>query len=186
MTLEETGKVMDILELAYPLYYSKLTEKKKQAALKLWASMFADDDSKFVLAAVQALIVSENKYPPNIGDVKAKIRLLTQPQEMTEMEAWALVVKAVSSTQWNYPEKQYNKLPKKIQRTLGSANTLKEWGMVDSDIFNSVTQSNFLRSYRAISERAKEIEALPNSIKTLLNGFLKKQLESAETEREIE
>lgn len=178
MTLKETGMIMSILSAAYPQFYAKQTPEEKQSALKLWAAMFADDDPKIVTAAVQTLIVSDEKgFPPHIGAVKAKIRLLTEPEEMSELDAWALVSQAVRRTQWQHPEKQFDKLPEIIRQTLGSAQTLVDWGKVDEDAFNTVVQSNFMRTYRAKSQKKQEYNALPENIKTLISGGMLKQLE---------
>jgi hypothetical protein len=169
MTVSDTGKIMSILSAAYPQFYRSQSDDERQAALKLWAAMFADDNPAIVIAAVQALIATDEKgFPPHIGAVKAKIRLITQPKGMSEMEAWSLVSKAVSRTRWEHPEEQYNLLPENIQKTLGSPNTLIEWGMIDIDTFNTVTQSNFMRSFRTISERQKELSSLPENVKSLL------------------
>ena len=76
----------------------------------------------------------------------------------------------------NHPEKQFNKLPELIRQTLGSPNTLKEWGLVNTDSFNTVIQSNFLRSYRARSQSAKEYKMLPNDVKCLMGNITKPML----------
>ena len=142
MTLKGISTIMSILSAAYPQFYKNQTEEERGQALKLWAAMFAEDDVKIVVAAVKTLIVSDEKgYPPHIGAVKARIRQLIEPQEMTELEAWGLVAKAVSQTDWNNPEKQFNKLPELIRQTLGSPNTLMEWGLVNTDSFNTVNIS---------------------------------------------
>lgn len=177
MTLKETGMIMSILSAAYPAFYSKQTPDERQAALKLWSMMFSEDDARIVTAAVQALIVSDEKgFPPHIGAVKARIRKITQPQKMTEMEAWALVSKAVSRTEWRHPEKQFNKLPEIIQKTLGAPSTLVEWGKVDEQTFATVIQSNFMRSYRAKAESEKEYAVLPENVKAAIAGYEQKQI----------
>lgn len=180
MNLKETGMIMSILSTAYPQFYAKQTPDEKQAALKLWLMMFAEDNPQIVTAAVQALIVSDEKgFPPHIGAVKAKIRLLTEPDGMSELEAWALVSRAVSRTQWQHPEKQFDKLPEIIQQSLGSAQTLVDWGKVDEDAFNTVVQSNFMRTYRAKSQKKQEYNALPKNVKMAISGCLQKQIEGS-------
>ena len=137
--------------------------------------MFADDDPKIVTAAVHALIVSDEKgFPPHIGAVKAKIRLLMEPEEMSELDAWALVSQAVRRTQWQHPEKQFDKLPEIIRQTLGSAQTLVDWGKVDEDAFNTVV-SQTMRTYRAKSQKTR-IQRASRTSKPFSGGMLK-QLE---------
>jgi hypothetical protein len=172
MTPKETGQIMSILNVAYPQFYKNQTDEERQQALKLWSMMFANDDSSLVLAAVQTFIKTDTKgFPPSVGMISEKIRLLTEPEEMSELEAWRLVSLAVSRTQWQHPEKQFNKLPEIIQQTLGSPQTLVNWGKVDEDAFNTVIQSNFMRTYRAKSQKKQEYNALPESVKAVIAGI---------------
>ena len=81
MTLKETSAVMDILTVAYPQFYKNQSAQEKLMAAKLWAELFAEDQVQTVLAAVKSLIAADEKgFPPHIGAVKEKIRLLTQPE----------------------------------------------------------------------------------------------------------
>ena len=51
MTIQETGTIMDILAAAYPKFYSSRDVDMKNV-MKLWATMFAEDDVRIVAAAV--------------------------------------------------------------------------------------------------------------------------------------
>lgn len=73
MNLTETSAVMDILTVAYPQFYKTQSDLERISAVKLWAEMFRDDDVRAVLAAVKAIIASDEKgFPPVIGAVKEK------------------------------------------------------------------------------------------------------------------
>ena len=171
MTLEETSAVMDVLTVAYPQFYRHQTDAEKLMAATLWADMFSDEPVSVVLAAVKALIASDDKgYPPVIGAVKSKIRLLTTPKEMTEQEAWALVAKAVGNSIWE-AKKEYDKLPPVIQRIVGSHTQLREWAVMDSQALHSVVASNFQRSYRARAAHEREYMALPSSVRQAIGGI---------------
>jgi len=174
MTIQETGEIMDILVTAYPLFYKNQNEDERYTASKLWAVMFADDDFALVAAAVKAFIATDEKgYPPLIGTIKAKLRQITFPQEMTEMEAWQLVRKAISNGTYG-SKHEYGKLPLVIQRILGSHNTLREWALVSIDSVETVIQSNFMRSYRAKVQNDREYAALPPSVKALAESMSEK------------
>lgn len=173
MTIAETGAVMDVLTIAYPKFNRPL-DKKKQTMM-LWAEMFAEDDVSVVLAAVKALIATKtDDWPPSVGAVKEYIHKLTEPTQMTEGEAWAIVSRAVRKTDWNHPEVQYNQLPADIQASVGSAHTLVEWGMAEESTFTTVIASNFMRSYRAKRKASHDHAALPGSVKTLVGEYAKK------------
>lgn len=174
MTIEDTAIIMDILTVAYPAFYSKQSDRERVSAAKLWASMFADDDLKYVAAAVKTIIATKpDSFPPSIGEVKQKVHELQEPDEMSDVAAWALVCKAVSNGYYG-SHKEYEKLPKEIQSAIGSPNVLKEWSMVDSEIFQTVIMSNFLKSFRVHKQRARDLSLMPPSVKQLISGMAKK------------
>lgn len=167
MTLEETGIVMDILTTAYPHFYSGPNAPDMVKAIRLWHEMFARDDVALVAAAVKALIETESKgYPPHIGAVKEKLRLISGGDEMTEAEAWGIVAKALRNSTYGSRE-EFAKFSPVIKRIVGSPNQLREWGMMDSETVHSVVASNFQRSYKAIAQREREIAKLPPDVKAI-------------------
>ena len=168
MTLSETAGIMAILETAYPSYYAKQDKRKKQEAVMLWAELFSDDPLDLVGAAVKAYITAENQFPPSIGTIKAKMRELanTEP-ELTEQKAWSLVSKACSNGLYGWRE-EYAKLPDSVQKAVGMPEMLREWAMMDTDTVNSVVASNFMRSFRVIQQRERDMAALPESVKRML------------------
>lgn len=168
MTRQETGIIMDILTAAYPRFYTGPEAPDMRKAISLWADMFAHDEVALVAAAVKSVIESDEKgFPPTIGQVKAKLRLLTAKPEMTEAEAWALVAKAIRNSGYE-AAKEFAKLPPMVQRVVGSPNTLREWAQMETETVHSVVSSNFQRSYRVISAREREINALPAEVRALV------------------
>lgn len=167
MTIEDTAQVMDILTTAYPGFYAGRNAPDPEKALMLWASMFAEDDPAIVIAAVKALIAGDEKgFPPHIGAVKARIRQITCPVEMTEAEAWALISRAVKNANYGSRE-EFERLPPVLQRLVGSPNQLKEWAMLGTDTLQTVVASNFQRSYRTTAKIHREYDALPSDAKAL-------------------
>ncbi len=171
MTREDTIKVMTILRVAYPNFYRSQDKQEARAAIDLWASMFADDDPAVVAAAVKALIVADDKgYPPHIGAVKAKMRKLTSPHEMSEGEAWGKISLALQNGIYG-AKKEFEKLPPVLQKVVGSPNQLREWAVMDLETVQSVVASNVQRSYRTHVQREREYNALPNDVKALVSGL---------------
>ena len=168
MNLVETAKLMAVLETAYPMFYAKKTQQEREDAIRLWAEMFADEPGELVAMAVKALIKSRvSTFPPGIGEITEKIHQIMRPEEMTEMEAWNHVVKAVGNSAYNSVE-EYQKLPPVIQRLVGSHSQLREWAVMDSETFNSVVASNFQRSYKVRAKNERDYLALPSSVKTFM------------------
>ena len=174
MNVKETGAIMDLLTVAYPRFYNEKDAPDKTKTLKLWVTMFADDPFPLVVAAVKALICTDEKgYPPHIGAVKAKLRQLTTPDEDTEAEAWGKVLKAISRGIYN-SQKEFEQFPPEIQRIVGNPNQLREWAMMDSDTVQSVVASNFQRSYRAKMQKKSEFESLPADVKQLASSVARR------------
>lgn len=168
MNVAETSQIMDILAAAYPRFYAGNEAPDPESVLSLWATMFAEDDFMIVAAAVKALIAGDVKgFPPVIGQVKARIRQITKPQEMTEGEAWALVARAIRNSTYD-SRKEFDALPDYIQRIVGAPSQLREWGTMDSDTVHSVVASNFQRAYRAKAEHRRNYDALPGDVKQLV------------------
>lgn len=174
MTQTETLKILAVLKGAYPAFYRGMTRKEADSVIALWSEMFADESYELVAAAVKALIACDEKgYPPHIGAVKARIRQIIAPQEMTEGEAWALILRAISRSAYNARE-EFDRLPKILQGVVGSPNQLRDWALMDSNAVQSVVASNVQRSYKARATANKNYEALPNDIKALANGIANK------------
>lgn len=169
MTRQETGIIMDILTAAYPRFYSGQNASDMRKVIALWAEMFVRDDVRLVAAAVKSVIESDEKgFPPTIGQVKAKLRLITQPaNELSEADAWAMVAKAIQNGLYNAKD-EFEKLPRLVRRIVGSPNMLREWAMMDADTVHSVVASNFQRSYRVLSAKDAEHKKLPADVKKLV------------------
>ena len=174
MNREETIAIMGVLKTAYPNYYKGISRDDALQAINLWAEMFRDDPADVVTAAVKALIAARTEgWPPNIGEVKAKIHALKNSDELTEGEAWALVERACKNGIYNYVE-EFAALPSLIQRAVGSANQLREWAILDAGELKTVVASNFQRSFRAIQKREKESAMIPENVRQMISGVVDK------------
>lgn len=166
MTMNEATAILAVLKTAYPAFYKNMSEEEIDDVINLWATMFAEEDIKIVVEAVRTYIATDTKgFPPVIGQIKEKIATITQPEQMTEMEAWQRVKAAISY--YNAAENFAN-LPTVLQKVVGSPNTLREWALMNGEIVGSVIQSNFMRSYKAKVAQQKEHTMLPNSTKQLI------------------
>ena len=170
MTRQEALAVLTILKTAYPTFYKNYSKEDVNAAIDLWATMFAEEHPEIVVEAVKALICT-HKYPPTIADIKEKIATITRPEQKTEMEAWQQVKAAISY--YNAAE-NFERLPPILQKVVGSPNTLREWALMDGEVVNSVIQSNFMRSYKVKVVQQKEYAMLPSSTKQFIAGLAQK------------
>lgn len=169
MTTKETLQVMAIIRQFYPRYYHDMSREAAQIAARMWQDMFADDDGKLVYAAVKAFIASDTKgFPPSVGQIREKLVKLQNPDMLSENEAWSLVLRAIRNSAYHAVE-EYAKLPPDIQRVVHHPSMLKAWAMSSEDDVQTVVASNFMRSYRARAQSAREYLAMPREIRDMLD-----------------
>lgn len=163
----ESAKILTILRIAYPSFYKGVSEKDHGDTVFLWATMFKDDTYGLVSAAVKTFIASDEKgFPPHIGAIKSAIAKLTQPESLTEIEAWNIVRGKMSC----YATRaDFLSLPPVIQRAVGSASQLCQWAMTDIESM-PVIQSNFMRSYRAALAAEQQRARIPKDVLALMDG----------------
>lgn len=167
MTREETKAILNILRTNYSNFYKNTTKEEAEKIIDLWSTMLADEASYLVTEAVKVLIRSL-KYPPTIADVVEKIALLTQPQQLTEMEAWQEVRSAIS---YYNAQSCFDNLSPIIQKIVGSPNQLRLWATMEADEVDSVIASNFMRSYKSRVSQEKEMALLPENTRQLIKGL---------------
>lgn len=165
MTRQEAAALLAVLQAAYPRFYADKKREEIVAAVNLWTELFSDYPAKIVTASVKAYITDDNKYPPAPGQIMEKVRKITQPEEMTEQEAWALVAKALKNSGYNSAG-EFARLPPEIQSVLHDPAQLKAWA-IDEHFNEAVVSSNFMRSYRARAASIREFKALPADVRKL-------------------
>ena len=165
MTIEETKKLLKLLRINYPNSFSKLEDDETYIYLQMFYEAFKDDDVALVTMAVKSIIYSDTReFAPNIAQIKEKMFSLKCQDFLDEQRAWNIVKKAIARSGW-HSEEEFNKLPNEIKSIVDNANQLKEWSQMDSDDINTIVASNFMRNYRNIAKKTKELELLPNQVK---------------------
>ena len=168
MTVKQTGEIMDALETAYPRYYAGIDRQRRTRAVVMWASAFEEDDPRLVAAAVRSFIEMDEKgFPPVPGQIKAKMRLITARGELSENDAWNMVRKAVRNSVYE-SRAEFERLPPRLRKLVGSPNQLREWSLMDSETLNSVVASNFLKAYRTQTAREREYNALSPDVRAIV------------------
>ena len=98
---------------------------------------------------------------------------LTQnPQELNEMEAWALVSKALRNGYYGAVE-EFDNLPPLVQKAVGTPDNLRNWSQANTESVENVIQSNFMRSYRTVVKREEEIKKMPVDVQALIENVNK-------------
>ena len=168
MTREETVKIIRIMVDSYPNYKPNDISE----TVDVWQTMLSDYDYNLVATALKAYILSDTSgFAPSIGQLVAKIQTLTKPQELSEMEAWSLVKKAISNSAYDYVE-EFHKLPPIIQKCVGNSMQLHKWAMTEN-LNKEVVSSNFMRSYRVMVARQEEYMKMPQEIREVISTVSK-------------
>lgn len=162
LTKNEATKIMRIISVAYPNYRPQYDKEQMLDAIDLWSVMFGEFPYEVVAIAVKQYIDGEHEFAPSIGQIKSIIKTIMNPNEMSEAEAWNLVLNALTRSAY-FAEEEFEKLPQDVQKAIGSPAYLRELAL--SEEFNSsVESSNFYRNYRAVKERKKKIEDVPQNV----------------------
>lgn len=134
----------------------------------VWNMMLDEYSYNQVSIALKAYVTSDTSgFAPSVGEIVAKIQLVSQPQELDGMTAWGLVSKALRNGTYGAVE-EFNKLPPLVRQAVGMPDNLKNWATSDYQTIETVIQSNFLRTYETIVKRANEINRMPDNIKSLI------------------
>ena len=150
----------------YPNYKpSNLSE-----TVDVWNMMLEEYSYSQISMALKAYVHSDTSgFAPSIGQLINKLYDVQSPQELNEMEAWLLVSKALRNGYYGAVE-EFNKLPPLVQKAVGSPDNLRNWALADSKSIENVVQSNFMRTYRVVVNRAKEFQKMPKDIKALIES----------------
>ena len=168
MTKQEVSQILTIIQAEYPNSFSKLDKRQMQAKYELWCVEFSQDSFDSVFTALRMYLESGEEFAPNIGQLRKKMRMQVEQDEMSENEAWALVSKACRNGSYGYM-KEFAKLPPLVQKAVGNADQIRQWAGMDEETVESVIAAGFKRSYRVAKERQKELDSYSPALKEVLN-----------------
>lgn len=161
MVREDIAKILAIMQAAYPNY----RPADKTATLNTWFVIMQEYSYEDVSTALKMYITSDTSgFAPAIGQIIGMIQRVKQPEQLNEMEAWALVSRALRNDYYG-AEEEFKKLPPLVQRAVGSPSQLRNWSQTDRESVENVIQSNFLRTYRAVAVAEKETERMPQDVR---------------------
>lgn len=163
MTREETVKIIRIMVGSYPNYKPNDISE----TIDVWQMMLEEYSYQEVSIALKAYILSDDSgFAPSIGELVSKIHTITDPQELSEMEAWSLVSKAIRNSGYNSVE-EFDKLPPLAQKAVGLPSQLRTWAL-DENYNEEVVSSNFIKCYQSELARQKELQKMPQNVRQLI------------------
>ena len=148
--------------------YAQPTFIPDQDAFNVWYGLLKDLPYGQVNIAIQKHMLTE-RFPPTIADLREKSNEVIEKQleEISELEAWSLVRKAIGNSGY-HSEEEFEKLPEACKIAVGTASNLREWALMDSDQVATVEQSHFIRNYRTAVKRLSEEKKIPENLRKLI------------------
>ena len=140
-------------------------------AIDVWYGLLCDLPYQVLSTAVQKYMMQE-QYPPTIAGLRKKAAEIQAPvqEDMSELEAWSLVRKALSNSGYN-AEAEFDKLPELCRKAVGNPANLHEMALMDNDTVNSVEQSHFIRNYRTALDRKRTDAQIAPNVMHLINNM---------------
>lgn len=164
MTVNDARKIIAVMLVSYPNFKPIDTELMATT----WADMLNEYSYEQVSVALKCYITTDTSgFAPSIGQLIDKLKTVEQPQELNELQAWGLVRKAINNSGY-HSEEEFAKLPTLVQKAVGTPGQLKQWGLSDIESIETVAQSNFMRTYRAVAKREDEVSRMPKEIRHLI------------------
>ena len=164
MTVNDARKIIAVMLVSYPNFKPIDTELMATT----WADMLNEYSYEQVSVALKCYITTDTSgFAPSIGQLIDKLKTVEQPQELNELQAWGLVRKAINNSGY-HSEEEFAKLPPLVQKAVGTPGQLKQWGLSDIESMETVAQSNFMRTYRAVVKREDEVSRMPKEIRQLI------------------
>lgn len=181
MQEQETKNIIAVMINAYPNY----KPENMRLTVELWDDMLRDYTYQQAAAALKAYIATDTSgFAPSIGQLIAKIHDLSDKPQLTEMEAWALVSKALRNSYYG-AEKEFSKLPPIVQKAVGNPSNLRNWAVTDIESVENVIQSNFMRTYRIVAKREDELCKIPESVRAVILQTMRPEIETSESTTHI-
>ena len=164
MTVNDARKIIAVMLVSYPNFKPIDTELMATT----WADMLNEYSYEQVSVALKCYITTDTSgFAPSIGQLIDKLKTVEQPQELNELQAWGLVRKAINNSGY-HSEEEFAKLPPLVQKAVGTPGQLKQWGLSDIESIETVAQSTFMRTYRAVAKREDEVSRMPIEIRKLI------------------
>ena len=165
MNSQETAKILTVLQVNYPDSFRDMSDLMVKARVKLWHDVFRDDKYEDVNMAVIAFVATDtNRFMPPAGVIKNMLVKIRLTNGIHEDDVVGEIVRAVRNGIYGHRE-EFEKLSPPARKLVGSAAQLREWAMMDGEVFQSVVVSNLRKSCRVLERREKEQLALPGDVR---------------------
>ena len=168
MTPTEVKKLLVAIDVTYPNF----NVRDPESTSRVWSDLLEDQDATAIFGAFKTYARTDKSgFAPSPGKLIQTAYELTHKDEadVSEAEAWAMVLKAICRGIDN-SEKDFNAFPPAIKRAVGTAAQIRRWALSE-DFNEGVESSNFKRAYRVAVEQEKNNALVSADVKALTQGF---------------
>lgn len=168
MERKEVATLLATIQAYYPQY----NPPDKTIAVNAWFDMLKEYPKELIENALRAFISTDTTgFAPSVGQLIGNMNEIQNMGELNEMEAWALVSKAIRNSGYHSSE-EFEKLPELVQKSVGTPSQLRTWAL-DQNYNEQVVSSNFIKCYRAEAKRKRERMSLPQDIRNAISAASK-------------
>lgn len=149
----ETASLVTIIQESYPNYYKGYTDKQTQTMIDIWSEVLNDVPfNQAKKALFNFLKTSNTDFPPTAGKIRRQaVDDMTRGKVDDAMQAWNTTRKAIQNSAWS--DDAFESLPPLCREVVGSADTLRQWGQMQSETVGSVIMSQFIKAYNGRVEK---------------------------------
>lgn len=171
MERKDVIAMLAIFKAAWPGFYRNQTADEARAAVNVWSDALAEYPAEAALAASKRLIRTST-FPPSVADVCKQLDGLRDEDSGAE-KVWSQVLNAIRDSLYHAKDR-FEELPPAAKAFVGSPGNLRSMGMMDEDMVQSATRSQFLKAYPGLLEREKlRSEMRPEALYALKGMDLK-------------
>lgn len=179
MEREHVVKMLAILSEAYP----KLADKpldRIEASVRMWHMMLAEYPEEVVMHAMK-LYMREKQFPPTPADIIQRITAMQCIHRDDAAMLWNKLETAARDSLYHAGER-YAALPYPCQRFVGSPEGLRNLGMIDESVLNTVTRGQFLKQADRLQEQEKLLNSTPPQLLEMARHLTFRQGAYAQTD----
>lgn len=168
MTREEVKKLIMIIQATYPNW----NIKNKQETLDAWDLFLADYEFNTMMMALKTYITSaDSGFAPSVSQL---ISMARKPKELTQADEGAIwrEIRPCIRRGIYHAEEDFEKLSPMAKKVVGQPSQLREWAMLESEVIDSVIQSNMKSRIKDIQRRDLEISAMPIEIQAMIQNTI--------------
>ena len=166
MQKSETAKILGLLKAAYPTYYKSQEPVDGNMLLDLWTYQFQENDFRQVFQALNAAIASKTDgFPPSIGEVKARLIDVTDPDVSPFDETWDRLLKCFKRGSVHAQE-DWEKLPEDDQKLISPGEIYRI--AIAEDINLTVEKAGWYSRWKTLQEKKRIEKVVPAPVREVM------------------